>query len=115
MRNLNRIDRLYRKSCLILQLKAIVQCRSDAGLRPECLFSFYRYVKTMRSTTRRNRKITPWLTTRKKNLNRSYPLSIAGVIVLTIGSILYLTVQDYLYFIDESKHEVVDRASVSPC
>ena len=47
---------------------------------------------------------------KKKNLNRSYPLSIAGVIVLTIGSILYLTVQDYLYFIDESKHEVVDQS-----
>lgn len=43
-------------------------------------------------------------------LNNSYLLSVAGVVLLTFGSILYLTIQDSFYFADEYEHQIADQS-----
>lgn len=42
-----------------------------------------------------------------KSLDKSYLLSVAGVIVLTLGSTIYLTIPDYFYFVEEEGHVIV--------
>ena len=44
------------------------------------------------------------------NPDRSYLFSILGVLLLTIGSALYLTLQDYRYFVEESKEEIIRQS-----
>jgi len=42
--------------------------------------------------------------------DRLYLFSIIGVIVLTIGSVLYLTIQNYFFFVDKSEHAIIDES-----
>ena len=43
-------------------------------------------------------------------LKNSYLLSAVGIIALTIGSIVYLAIQDYLYFVEENEHSIIDQS-----
>jgi len=54
---------------------------------------------------------TGQLTAKNGNtLNNSHLLSVAGVILLSFGSILYLAIQDYLSYSDEHEHQIIGES-----